>query len=500
MDNLNLMMTYPYSEDWEFSTRLELIDLDKERIKDLATGNGFIISSAQNINSEIKNENGIYSHKFGQTLQDINPFAHKFKCRCGHTTSALYAGLKCELCGTEVKFVDDNFKCTGWIILQGNYHVIHPNIYRLISFFIGNTELLRILCIDSHKDQDGHEIEKQRSKSEPYSGIGMIEFYEKFDEIIEFYKNKRKGKLEYYYEIMKNRNIVFCQSIPVYTSLLRPYRIEDGMFSFEGTNATYNIMARLAANINNTKYKFTRKKKPKDQLLFDLQNKFNDLYNEVINIMAGKKGNIRTCFGGRVNFTSRSVITPPDSQLRIDEIGLSYYSLCGLLQQRIINILHKAYGMHYSDAYKFLTIDAAAKPHPIIYNIIEGIIKDSGGIPVLINRNPTISFGGILYVRVVKITNGFTMSLNLQTIKGLAADFDGDTMNILYIINEEFRKACEAVFSPRNNMYISKNDGMFNNTYNHQRDTIININTMIRLYRSHYNENIVNKIKSLKES
>ena len=59
-------------------------------------------------------------------------------------------------------------------------------------------------------------------------------------------------------------------------------------------------------------------------------------------------------------------------------------------------------------------------------------------------------------------------------------------VNILLIINKEFQTAAENVFNPRNSMYISKNDGMFNNSYNHKRDTIINMNTLVQLSRSKY--------------
>lgn len=92
------------------------------------------------------------------------------------------------------------------------------------------------------------------------------------------------------------------------------------------------------------------------------------------------------------NFTARSVIAPgPD--LRIDEVWLSYPCLCGLLQQRIINILHKSYFMKYNDAYKLLN-ESMHQENPIIRQIIEGIIQSSDrGIPLLINRNPTISYG-----------------------------------------------------------------------------------------------------------
>ena len=88
------------------------------------------------------------------------------------------------------------------------------------------------------------------------------------------------------------------------------------------------------------------------------------------------------------------------------------------------------------------------------------------------------------------------MQINLQVLEGLAADFDGDTLNILLIINKGFQLAAENVFNPRNAMYISKNDGMFNNSYNHKRDTIINMNTLVQLSRSRYSSEQVAKIKT----
>lgn len=70
------------------------------------------------------------------------------------------------------------------------------------------------------------------------------------------------------------------------------------------------------------------------------------------------------------------------------------------------------------------------------------------------------------------------------------------SVNILYIINEEFRKAAETVLNPSNAMLISKNDGMFNSDYNHQRDTIIDANTMLQLSREYYTPEQIAQIKA----
>lgn len=86
--------------------------------------------------------------------------------------------------------------------------------------------------------------------------------------------------------------------------------------------------------------------------------------------------------------------------------------------------------MRYNDAYKLLH-ESMHQENQIIRQIIEGIIKSSGrGIPLLINRNPTISYGGILCVYCSGISEGYTMQLNLQILEGLAADFDRNTVHI----------------------------------------------------------------------
>lgn len=91
-------------------------------------------------------------------------------------------------------------------------------------------------------------------------------------------------------------------------------------------------------------------------------------------------------------------------------------------------------------------------------------------------------------MKCIGIEDNYTMSMPNNVLKGLEADYDGDTLNILYIINKDFAKAASLAFNPRNAMHISKNDGFFDNNYNQQRDTIINLNTFVRLGRSNYTE------------
>ena len=81
----------------------------------------------------------------------------------------------------------------------------------------------------------------------------------------------------------------------------------------------------------------------------------------------------------------------------------------------------------------------------------------------------------------------------------MGADFDGDTLNILYLINKDFIEHANMVLNPRNAMYISKNDGMFNNDVNHARDTLINANSLLYLSRDRYSEEQIERIMKAKE-
>ena len=88
----------------------------------------------------------------------------------------------------------------------------------------------------------------------------------------------------------------------------------------------------------------------------------------------------------------------------------------------------------------------------------------------------------------------YTMSISLLVLKLLAADFDGDTLNILFLLNQEFISIAENILSPRQ-MFISRNDGMCNADLIHSRDVIINANALKNLYE--YTPEEIAQIKAL---
>ena len=65
-------MTYPHSDDYEYSSYIDYIDFDKECEADIASGNGFIVQPAgRNIKKDLKAEDGLFSPRFGQVISSL---------------------------------------------------------------------------------------------------------------------------------------------------------------------------------------------------------------------------------------------------------------------------------------------------------------------------------------------------------------------------------------------------------------------------------------------
>ena len=165
------------------------------------------------------------------------------------------------------------------------------------------------------------------------------------------------------------------------------------------------------------------------------------------------------------------------------------------------------YNISYQEAYD-RWYNAVSEIDPTIVEILNTMIEhghinpetglEEPGIPVIINRNPTISYGSIQQSFVVKMSyKDYTLGVSLQCIKKMGADFDGDVLNILYIMSNAFFIRSYQVFNPRNAMYISRATGMLDKDVLVQRDTLINANTLTHLAHDSYTADELQAISNL---
>ena len=249
----------------------------------------------------------------------------------------------------------------------------------------GGRKLRNILCYNPEVNQHGFVADSEfKPEKEPFYGIGMMEFYERFDEILDYYFTLNPKKEEYVNEIRQNRDLVFCHSIPVFTTHLRPADIKDGYMYFEPTNAMYNMINKHVHSINKDTRRMDKDPKLKNQELWEVQKKYMELVEEIMNILTGKKGTLRNLVSGRYNFSSRCVIRQ-DAGLRVDQIKLPYAMMVKTLQQPIINILVRNYNISPSQAYDWW-YKSIAKKDDRIAQILDNLIASNPtgmGIPYL---------------------------------------------------------------------------------------------------------------------
>ena len=79
-------------------------------------------------------------------------------------------------------------------------------------------------------------------------------------------------------------------------------------------------------------------------------------------------------------------------------------------------------------------------------------------------------------MRCTGITDSYAMQVNPLCLRFIAGDFDGDTLNIILLLNDDIIMRSLISLNPVNAMIISKNDGMFNDDANLQTESLITMN------------------------
>jgi hypothetical protein len=105
------------------------------------------------------------------------------------------------------------------------------------------------------------------------------------------------GKVEWI-----DKKMIFTHSIPVFTTHLRPTDItSDGFMYYEPVNGMYNMINRHVHLINRDKRKYDQDEKIKNSELFQTQMKYMELVTEIMNILTGKKGQLRSLLAGQIS-------------------------------------------------------------------------------------------------------------------------------------------------------------------------------------------------------
>lgn len=294
---------------------------DEDFYYDIINGDGFIITEPAKVNLDGSDQKSLYgadSPLYGTSYEDENAFIERYRCQCGEFRSRQFEGQMCPICKTKVEYRDSNINVTGWISLGSN-RIINPYYYQILNSAIGGTVFPDIIYAKYKITTDGNRVRPTEDDidtplSSEYAGIGVDEFYERYEEILLHFKNTRKNKAHTIDKLLEEKAKVFTSHIPIISKLLRPQSVTIDTFYFTKIDQLINPVFRLSESLK------TCMDSERDYILERIQKRVNAMWDIFFEELNSKEGFIRgSILGGSLNYTSRNVICP-DPTLKDNQV------------------------------------------------------------------------------------------------------------------------------------------------------------------------------------
>ena len=359
-------------------------------------------------------------------------------CFCGHVRGNCYINKECPKCGMVVSSVfcrDLDYK--GWIIIPAFLPgIIHPEIYEMINRYLKLPK-----GFSSWKDKKKLMImdwllDPSLPIKEIYPKLernGLANFNIFYEEIIEFLlaqpENKDNEEFETYWNMYKDLTIF--HQIPVLNEYLHLITHQQGTQKYQVDDPCKHILKVYSSLVSLTKEKALERNSSSrliDNRMYKIQKEFIEYPESLIRIkLLGKQGMFRkNCISGRLNFTARAVIVPINDMHYGDEVYFPWEIMVTAYRSFILNHLVNRHGKHPTEALKIHSEALTQFGHPLVAHIFEVMIDEAPfkGLPILINRNPTIRHGAIMLKFITRVTLTNCIFISSTDIGPSNSDFD----------------------------------------------------------------------------
>jgi hypothetical protein len=214
------------------------INFESECAWDVIMGRGFLIADApfSDVDKSIRTMDGPRSPRYGTTFGDTNEFMDRYRCKCGRNIGAAFEGEICPECKTPIEYTDVDILYTGWLNFYP-YKILNPLFFQRLQSALSKKNLENIISNENiitsngiiRKHTDTIEVKKSLLT---YHNVGLMEFYYNYEEIMLYYKSKRKQKAELIDSLIRDKALVWTSKLPVYSTVLRPQSITTESYYF----------------------------------------------------------------------------------------------------------------------------------------------------------------------------------------------------------------------------------------------------------------------------
>jgi len=278
-------------------------NLDADFYYDMKNGDAFVISEPGEITLDGNRRKSLYgpqSPLYGTNYDDEQAFIERYRCECGEFKSRQFEGEICPKCGTPVTYRDSNINITGWITL-GRNRIVSPLYYQLFSSAIGKNVFPDMLFARYKITTNGKRVRPTADdlNEEPlsiYSGVGVDVFYDKYEEILEYFASQKKNKRRTFNLLLDQKDRAFTSHIPIPSTMLRPQSVTSDTFYYQTVDKIINSLFSISENLK------TCDNVERDYILHRLQTKVNEMWKVYFDELNGKTGFIRDkILGGSLN-------------------------------------------------------------------------------------------------------------------------------------------------------------------------------------------------------
>lgn len=340
------------------------------------------------------------------TVYDDNTISLIPSCDCGDLKGGYLLGKRCSKCSTHVRDVHDKTDPLIWMrALDGMPKFLSPHFWLMMKNVMGKkVDCMRWLSDTSYNPPDipdyliglKHSVEGfERSYEFLINNINNIIVYLQNHSS---FKPPRKaeilaGILQLYKE---NKDKLYSQFLPIVNKkLFIMENTSKGNYTNLGIANVIDTTLQFIKTINDPKLTLNKRSNCMARTISDLATIYG-YYNK--EYLSSKTGIFRKhVYGARAHFTVRGVIVSIARPHKFNELHIPWSMAVTAFRPHILNHLNKR-GLTYKEASKRL-FNAVNNYDPLIDEVLQQMIKESnGGIPVLLQRNPSLKQGSSIRV------------------------------------------------------------------------------------------------------
>ena len=370
-------------------------------------------------------------------------------CECGELHEGQDEGEICPECGTVCEpIMERKQESLIWFRApEGVRALINPSAWIILSeaLTISGFNILLWFCDSTYKPEGKIPAKFQRLDQHNFSR-GLNFFHDNFDAIMKaLFALKLYNDEDIVPWVADNRQKIFCQYLPMPSKV--GFVVESGGPGAPYIDKTITLAVdalRTIIGVDNSPFPLQTSRK-QTRVVKGIV-KLAEYYATFVNkTLGGKPGIFRKhTFGARLSFTGRGVISSLSGPHAYDELHLPWSLSIQLLEVHLTGKLLKGSPTREPMspiAIEKLLRESTLQYSPIIDELFEELIAESPykGLPCLFQRNPSLARGSaqLLYAtRVKKNPRITTISFSTLCLKAPNADYDGDEMNLLLVLDE----------------------------------------------------------------